>query len=122
MNHQSTIKLLENRMKATTSDPRFELHQDFQLLYSIMNGQDFTSPVRRLDGLFNATPLFGVIQVYDLELLSYFVSIDLILQFIDRQEFIIMHSDFDTYFFSYDRKELPRNPLHSSLTIVNIKL
>ena len=122
MNHQSTIKLLENRMKATTSDPRFELHQDFQLLYSIMNGQDFTSPVRRLDGLFDATPLFGVIQVYDLELLSYFVSIDLILQFIDRQEFIIMHSDFDTYFFSYDRKELPRNPLHSSLTIVNIKL
>ena len=76
-------------MKSTTSDQRFELHQDFQLLYSIMNGQDFTSLVRRLDGLFNATPLFGVIQVYDLQLLSYFVSIDLILQFIDRQEFII---------------------------------
>ena len=76
-------------MKASTSDQRFELHQDFQLLYSIMNGQDFTSPIRRLDGLFNATPLFGVIQVYDLELLSYFVSIDLILQFIDRPEFIL---------------------------------
>ena len=75
-------------MKTSTSDQRFELHQDFQLLYSIMNGQDFASPVRRLDGLFNATPLFGVIQVYDLELLSYFVGIDLILQFIDRQEFI----------------------------------
>jgi len=81
----STLKYLENKMKTSTSDQRFELHQDFQLLYSIMNGQDFTSPVRRLDGLFNATPLFGVIQVYDLELLSYFVSIDLILQFIDRQ-------------------------------------
>ena len=76
-------------MKASTSDQRFELHQDFRLLYSIMNGQDFTSPIRRLDGLFNATPLFGVIQVYDLELLSYFVSIDLILQWIDRPEFIL---------------------------------
>ena len=75
-------------MKVSTSDQRFELHQDFQLLYSIMNGQDFAS-VRRLDGLFNATPLFGVIQVYDLELLSYFVSIDLILQWIDRPEFIL---------------------------------
>ena len=105
-------------MKATTSDPRFELHQDFQLLYSIMNGQDFTSPVRRLDGLFNATPLFGVIQVYDLELLSYFVSIDLILQFIDRQEFIIMPPEIGTYRYVFQiPKRVPRNPLHSSRTL-----
>ena len=111
-------------MKATTSDPRFELHKDFQLLYSIMNGQDFTSPIRRLDGLFNATPLFGVIQVYDLELLSYFVSIDLILQFIDRQEFIIVPPEIGTnrYFIFQIPKRVPRNPLHGSLTLVNCNI
>ena len=88
LNHNSAsidqLQLLENKMRTATSDLSFELHQDFKLLYSIMNGQDFTQPIRRLDGLFNATPLFGYIQVYDLILLSYFVSIELILQFIDR--------------------------------------